>query len=187
MTWIQTYTGRRFDLDNPDPADVDRVDIAHALSLICRFGGHTETHYSVAQHSLVVADFLSTPTLGPHITPRLQLYAVLHDAAEAYIGDVTRPLKALLPEYAGIERNIKRAIAAHFGLFGIDHYMVKRADSVALYWERRDLLGEPSEPWQEEHLSALVPDETLTPMTAQEAEAAWLRRLEQLLAEEFAS
>lgn len=93
----------------------------------------------------------------------------------------------MLPEFPRIERRVSRAIAARFGMCCLYHSAVKRADNVALFWERRDLLGAPPDPWQDEHLTSLVPADTLTPMPAEEAEAAWLDRLEQLLGEEHPS
>lgn len=82
--WISTFTGRVFWPLDPRPEDVDIVDIAHALSHLCRWGGHTTAHWSVAQHSIMVSE----------IAPQeLALAALLHDAAEAYIGDLMRPVK----------------------------------------------------------------------------------------------
>jgi len=80
--WIQTYTGKRFWPLDPRPEDVDILDIAHSLSLLCRFTGHTSSFYSVSQHSILVAQ---------EVPKRLRLWALFHDAAEAYIGDIARP------------------------------------------------------------------------------------------------
>lgn len=85
MTWILTQSGQQFDLLRPTASMIKPVDIAHALSRLCRFNGHTRAHYSVAQHSLIVASLVPVEH---------QLVALLHDAPEAYIGDMTRPLKA---------------------------------------------------------------------------------------------
>jgi len=101
MTWILTRTGRRFDLLAPKADQVSTLDIAHALSQLCRFNGHTSRHYSVAQHSLLVASI---------VPAEHQLAALLHDATEAYVGDMTRPLKALLPDFSAIEHGIWLAI-----------------------------------------------------------------------------
>ncbi|AVO51243.1 phosphohydrolase [Ectopseudomonas mendocina] len=96
MTWILTNSARAFDLLNPRAENVLTTDIAHALSLVCRFNGHCAWHYSVAQHSLLVA-YIIEKEGG---TPEEQLAGLLHDAAEAYISDLTRPLKLLLIEAA---------------------------------------------------------------------------------------
>ncbi|MGE8501655.1 MAG: phosphohydrolase [Pseudomonas sp.] len=102
MTWILTNSARAFDLLNPRAENVLTTDIAHALSLVCRFNGHCAWHYSVAQHSLLVA-YIIEKEGG---TPEEQLAGLLHDAAEAYITDVTRPLKLLLLEAARQRENV---------------------------------------------------------------------------------
>lgn len=96
MTWILTNSARPFDLLNPRAENVITTDLAHALSLVCRFNGHCAHHYSVAQHSLLVA-YIIDKEGG---TPEEQLAGLLHDGTEAYISDLTRPLKLLLIEAA---------------------------------------------------------------------------------------
>lgn len=91
--WIQTATGRQFWPLDPRPEDVDVRDVAHALSNVCRFAGHTRWHYSVAQHSLL-ASLYAPPGSG--------LPALLHDAAEAYMGDIARPWKRFLYVRTGL-------------------------------------------------------------------------------------
>lgn len=107
MTWIQTYSGVRFDLLNPQPEMVRITDIAEALSKLNRFTGHTSCQYSVAEHSLHME------MLAPK---EHKLWALMHDSAEAYIGDISRPLKQLLPLVRDIEHNILKAIAECFGM-----------------------------------------------------------------------
>ncbi len=136
--WIQTFTGRRFDLLDPQPEMVDIDDIAHALSMLCRFTGHTGKFYSVAQHSVLVSSLVP---IGD------ALVGLMHDATEAYVGDLSSPLKALLPEYKRIERGIWLAIADKFSLPPIIPQTVRDADIMALMTERDDLLGVPPEPW----------------------------------------
>jgi len=82
--WIQTISGRKFPLAEPDPNQIDIEDIAHALSMLCRFNGHCTQFYSVAEHSMHVSHEISND---------LALAGLLHDAAEAYLGDVPSPLK----------------------------------------------------------------------------------------------
>lgn len=113
-TTIRTYTGRQIDLACVSPSDIDILDIAHALSRIGRFNGHTRWpwSYSVAQHSCQVARRLPDD---------LALEGLLHDAAEAYTGDISRPVKQLLELLApglwkSIETRIEQAIALQFGL-----------------------------------------------------------------------
>lgn len=137
MSWIQTYTGRRFDLLNPAASDVDIRDIAHALSNCCRFAGHTKQFYSVAQHSVIVSRVCE---------PRDALYGLLHDAAEAYTGDLTRPLKKTLPEFYEIERRIEAAIFVRFGLRHDSeaHARIKFWDDRLLATEVRDFMVDVS-------------------------------------------
>lgn len=96
MTWILTNGALPFDLLNPRAEDILTTDLAHALSLVCRYNGHCAHHYSVGQHSLLVA-YIIEKEGG---TPEEQLAGLLHDGTEAYISDLTRPLKLLLIEAA---------------------------------------------------------------------------------------
>jgi 5'-deoxynucleotidase YfbR-like HD superfamily hydrolase len=116
---IITYRGWWIDLLNPKPVLISIRDIAHALARIPRFNGHTPgMPYSVAEHSVRVCD------LCPN---EHKLWGLLHDAPEAYIGDVTTPLKAMLPRYTEIEAGIMRAIAVKFELPGTEIPDVVRA------------------------------------------------------------
>lgn len=159
MSWIQTFTGKRFDLSNPQPEMVCINDIAHALANVCRFTGHCQGFYSVAQHSVFVARL---------VPQELRLQALLHDATEAYIADLSTPLKRMLPGYRDIEERVWAAVATHFGL-PLEHApQIKHADSVMLMMERRDLLGPPVEAWYPE-LEALcdnLPQWTVLPWEA---------------------
>lgn len=107
--WITTYTGRKFRLMNPDPEMVDLRDISRGLSRACRFAGQIEQHYSVAEHSIQVSRL---------VAPENRLIALLHDAAEAYIGDLTTPFKWLLESFGvpmdQIEGGILDAVFARF-------------------------------------------------------------------------
>lgn len=105
--WMQTYTGLQFWPLDPREDEVDIRDIAHSLSMQCRYGGHSLRFYSVAEHSVHMARMVS---------PENALWALLHDAAEAYLADVPRPLKRHLPGYKEAENQVMRAICDHFGL-----------------------------------------------------------------------
>lgn len=136
---IQTFSGIYFNLLNPCPEDVRIDDIAHALANLCRFGGHTRRFYSVAQHSLLVAEL---------VPPGLAFQALLHDAAEAYCGDMVSPLKMCVPGYVTIQKRIEAAIAERFNIPAELPDEIKRADLVALATERRDLMPWCERPWQ---------------------------------------
>ncbi|QEA38608.1 phosphohydrolase [Pistricoccus aurantiacus] len=169
--YIVTVTGRHFHLEAPTFDMVAPYDIAHALAQLCRFGGHTRVHYSVAQHSV----------LASHHVPREHaLAALLHDATEAYLGDVVTPLKTLLPLYRHIEAQAWAAICERFGLSEILPASVKRIDLALLATERRDLLVDHGAPWP--CLTGVMPlSETIVPWSAEEARQLFLARLDELL------
>jgi hypothetical protein len=110
---IITRTGRHFDILDPDPELINLTDIAAALSKLCRFGGHCMQFYSVAEHCV-----LTTRLIAENMQDREDLlaWALLHDASEAFIVDIPRPVKRQLPEYQRLEEVIQRAIAERFNL-----------------------------------------------------------------------
>jgi len=130
-TMMQTFTGRVIDLTDFCEEDVRMPDIAHALSIINRFTGHSKCPYSVAQHSVMVSKIV------PH---EHAVWGLLHDASEAYLGDVATPLKRILPEYRELEEHIQRTIARKYGLCWPMPKEVKAADMRALMAEKRELL-----------------------------------------------
>jgi len=134
---IQLVDGRYFNFRKPRAHRYEITVIAHALSHICRYTGHVRDFYSVAQHSVLVSHI---------VDPEFALWGLLHDAAEAYVGDVSAPLKQLLPEYKLIEREIEFHLWRQFGLEGELPPEVKHADLVALAMEQRDLMPADA-PW----------------------------------------
>lgn len=143
--WIQTFTGVRFDLGNPRPEDVQIEDVAHALSLLPRFTGHTTYPYSVAQHSVLVAKNVPRPDAK---------WGLLHDAAEAYLNDLGRPVKLLMRDLDGgnvlsaydqLEQWVMEAVCQRFDLPVKAPPSVKQADNILLATERRDLMGDPQD------------------------------------------
>lgn len=110
---ILTSTGKWFDILKPDPSLIDLQDIAGALSKLCRFGGHCNQFYSVAEHSMLAAELMSQRCGNNLIFMR---WALLHDASEAYVVDIPRPAKRQLSEYIKIEDAIQQAVAERFGL-----------------------------------------------------------------------
>jgi len=174
MTWIQIYTGRKFDLLNPSPEDVCIEDIAHALSMICRFNGHCNKFYSVAEHSLHVSYRAIRPW---------KLEGLLHDATEAYVGDMVKPLKCSEPmkAFREIEHDIRYAIATKFGLWLSVPPNVKYADLRMLATERDQLMGPEVEPWFEEEVE---PFHFSIPCYApRKAEQGFLQRFRELTEE----
>jgi len=168
--YVSTVSGNRF---YPLEPRIDRVaieDIAHGLAYQCRFNGQTREFYSVAQHSLIVASL---------VPPRLRLAALLHDAAEAYLGDMVKPLKVLLPEFAAIEDKVSALIAAAFGIDFSDYGPIKRADLVALATEKRDLMPHSAERWAYLDGIAALPEAiaTMSPWQAKQAFLAEFARL----------
>lgn len=153
MSWILTRSGRKFDLVSPTADMVDPTDIAHSLSMQCRFNGHTRQFYSVAQHCALTATILEQE--GRPLEE--QLAALLHDATEAYVGDLVRPLKEGMREfyecqnleslYDAVERRVWIAICQRFDLDLVLPDSVKHADLVALATEKRDLMPAHPEPW----------------------------------------
>jgi hypothetical protein len=130
--YIQTVSGRKFFPLNPRAEDIDILDIAHALSMKCRFAGHCTSFYSVAQHSVLVSNLLP---------PHLQLCGLLHDAGEAYFADIPKPIKMEYPEFSAIEDKIMYVVAAKYGFSWPEHPEVKAADNAMLATEARDLLS----------------------------------------------
>lgn len=131
-TRIRTYGGRYIDPLNPDPEAIDINDIAHALSNICRFGGHTMRFYSVAEHSLHVMQLVKAP--------ELKLCALLHDASEAYLLDIPSPVKHRLTDYKQAEFKLMTIIARKYRFEWPKPKEVQLADDRALEWEWNNIL-----------------------------------------------
>ncbi len=162
-----TLSGKIMDFDNPDPYQIDLDDVATGLANVCRFSGQLSEFYSVAQHCLMVA--AKAPA-------HLKAHALLHDAAEAFMGDVPRPVKLLCPQYKDVEAAMELAIRMRFQLDPLSEEQEKRLkeiDQRALLTEARDLkltssndwLDVPGEAYQEECIHAMTPEQ---------AKRAWL-------------
>lgn len=141
--WMQIYSGKQFWPFDPRVGDFDIIDIATALSRLCRFGGHTKRFYSVAEHSVYVSHCVAEEN------PELALWGLLHDGAEAYIQDLIRPVKYAIPQYKEIEEVIERAMAEQFGLEFPMPVEVRKADLAVLLAESRDIMLPPPSPWEE--------------------------------------
>ncbi len=172
MSTILTCGGSYFDFEWPEHSAFTIDDIAHALSMICRFTGHTRSFYSVAQHSIEVSRLLP---------PEHQLAGLLHDAAEAFIGDVSAPLKAMLPDYKAIEKRIEAAVFGRFGLPAKLPPEVKRADLIMLATEQRDLMPPHGDQWA--ILAGIEPRAArIRPLASGTAEYLFRKRYEELAA-----
>lgn len=164
--YIQTYTGRKFYPCDPRPEEIDILDIAHSLSNQCRFSGHCLSFYSVAQHSVLVSDNLSSVD---------RLWGLLHDASESYLVDLPRPLKRsppLGPIYTNLENRLMSAIAERFSLPGEIPSAVKHMDNRLLMTERRDLMALTEDEWIE---TADPLPERIIPWVPGDAEALFLQ------------
>lgn len=137
--WIESASGKHYHFLGPQQDEIDIEDIAMALANKCRFSGHTQ-FYSVAEHSVCVAY---------RLPPNLRLAGLLHDAAEAYLGDIPSPLKQVLPEFQAIEKINEAAIEEKFGikLNLFERVAIKKADSQALYTEAYYLLPSKAKDW----------------------------------------
>jgi 5'-deoxynucleotidase YfbR-like HD superfamily hydrolase len=143
--WIETFSGRKFHLLDPQPDEISIVDIAHALSMQCRFTGHTKKFFSVAEHSVHVSLLSSHHALA----------GLLHDASEAYLSDLSRPVKQLTPvgiPYYEVEDRMMRVIAAKFGFEWPLPKEVKVADNIMLMTEKDQLMTSLS--WDDDASSA---------------------------------
>ncbi len=144
--WQRMLSGRRLDLLDPSPLDVELEDIAHGLARVARWNGqtHGEFAFSVAQHSLLVEQIMGL--LNPALSSPHRLYALLHDAPEYVIGDMISPFKAVVGgAYKQVENRLEAAIHRRVGLSAHpDHKLkatIKKADKIAAYFEATQLAG----------------------------------------------
>ena len=138
MSYIITYTGKKFDYLNITPDSIDIDDIIHALPRINRFVGHSSRPYSVGEHTIYC--YTMAQKLG--YTPRQQLVTFLHDFTEAYVGDCPSPLKKLLPSFEEIEYEVERAIYQKLNIpmpTEEEYELIKKVDLTMLVIEMRDL------------------------------------------------
>jgi hypothetical protein len=149
--WIQTFTGKAFWPLSPHVAAIDIVDIAHALAMKCRYTGHTRHFYSVAQHCVLAGDVMGELAndflAGGEVVRDFARWGLLHDATEAYLPDVARPVKKELVGFKEIEDRLMEAIVCRFGLTWPMPAAVKEVDLILLATERRDLMAPPPYRW----------------------------------------
>lgn len=185
MSFMKTSTGKTFFPARPQDTEFDIKDIAHALANLCRFGGHTKKFYSVAQHSMLVADIVKD--MEPD-SPELELWALMHDASEAYMIDIPSPIKALLPEYKQKEKQLMLLISTWFNLpyhederSSLIPFAVKHADAVALVTEARQLMKGGTSEWAPNQQSLKGYAVRIRPMPPGEAAAKFLARYHDLM------
>lgn len=169
--WMQTFTGRQFYPLDPRAQDVHPADIAHALSLICRYGGHVDRFYSVAEHCFL---------LSHAVAPKHALWALLHDATEAYVGDMVRPLKHYMADYCEVEDRVAWAIAERFKLDPTMPTEVKDADNRILLDERAVLMPGTRHPWVQDTNGTQPLDVLVSGWDPKYAEHMYIRRLNEL-------
>ena len=144
--WQRMLSGRRLDLLEPSPLDVEIEDIAHGLARVARWNGQTvgDHAFSVAQHSVQVWRIFRIQ--NPNCTPDEQLTALLHDGPEYVIGDMISPFKAILDnEYKLVEERLQEAVHRRYGLAAVTparlHAAIKRADTICAFFEATELAG----------------------------------------------
>lgn len=141
---IKVSAGHYVDLANPDPSTIEVKSIAAALSKVCRFGGHCPQFYSVAEHCI----HTTALACSEGFTGDALIAVFLHDAAEAYIGDMVKPLKVTMPQYGEAEQRIEAAIQAAFGVdFSKWMDVIKRFDRAMLKAEKVTMWPEDTEKW----------------------------------------
>lgn len=170
--WIQTHSGIAFFPFDPKPEMIDINDIAHALSMICRYNGHTKKFYSVAEHSVVMSNC---------VPKEHALATLIHDAAEAYIADLARPIKHNVSGYKEIEEKILEVIYEAFNAWPtvLDMHQILHADLRMLATERGQVMGTNVHPWV--CLEGVLPYDIVLPCWCPaEAELNFLRRFYEL-------
>jgi hypothetical protein len=138
--WIQTFDGVKFEPFMPRAEDVNIKDIAHSLAMICRFNGHCQRFYSVAEHCIHISNLVSNEA---------RLFGLMHDAAEAYIGDIARPLKPHMGDIKAIEADIMNAVLIRFNIMPSADIIaeVKEADTRMLKTEQLQIMSPTPDSW----------------------------------------
>lgn len=169
--YIETYTGIKFNFLDPQPEQISIEDIAHSLSMQVRYTGHCNKFYSIAEHSLLVAD----------LCPEHELQALMHDASEAYLTDIASPIKPFLQNYKMMECKVMGAINRKFG---IDEFIadgVHHADVQALRIESKQLMHSKGIGWAVNNIvTSPIPDIEIQSLVPEEAKKRFLERFHKL-------
>lgn len=171
VDWIETYTGKKFYPQKPDPNDIDIADVAHSLSNKCRFSGATYRFYSVAQHSVHVCEFAPD---------EYKLEALLHDACEAYFPDIPNPMKPFLRDLVAFEAQIQVAVATRFNLEFPFPAIVKEIDREIIADEARCLMHTGGAEWLNGRVGFA---KAIIPWEPRDAERAFLEKFSECLAQ----
>ena len=171
--YFRTYTDRNVDLFEPKTGEINIFDIARSLSQLCRFLGHTTRFYSVAQHSILVSQLVPEEDA---------LWGLLHDASEAYTGDLPRPFKNLpeMLQYRLAEGRLMVTICERFGLKPEMPRSVMLADKAMLATEFRDVTTRTDTKWIVQHCGVEPMIYRITPWSPVIAEAAFMQRFQEL-------
>ena len=167
MSYIMTHSKKMFDPLHPDVSLIDIEDIAHALSMLCRANGHFRSFYSVGQHCI----WCAKEAQARGYDRRVVLACLLHDAVEAYMSDVPRPLKSMLPEYVAVEERLLHKIYEKYlgsDLTAEEAALVKAVDDDVLYYDLKELLHETMA--REVPQMKVGPDYTVVPFAQVEEE-----------------
>lgn len=173
--YIETYSGKKFYPLNPFNSEIDIIDIAHALSLLCRYNGHTKVFYSVAEHSILLSEYTEKILKR---NPRDVQFALLHDAGEAYTSDIPTPLKKELPEFKNMESVIDAAVLYHFNLPSAKPNWLKDIDTRIIRDERMTFMSRSNNIWFVDELKPL--DIKFKFMTPEIAEFIFLEEFSRL-------
>ena len=185
-SWQRMLSGRRLDLLNPSPLDIEIEDIARGISRVARWNGQTSGEYplSVAQHSVIVAELLKS--YNENIEIKWQLAALLHDAAEYIISDMITPLKSFLgEEYIQLEEKIQSAIYIRFSLPAEIpkkiYKLIKNCDRQTAFIEAIQLAGFTLKDAKKTlKMPTLIPDYKIIPISANKAEKLFLKKFKEL-------
>ena len=175
MGTITTYTGHKFDPMAPQMETLNIRDIAHALSLTCRGNGHVKQFFSVGQHCIMCA----REAKARGYSKRVVLGCLLHDASEAYMSDVPRPFKEVLPEYVCLEEKLIDLIYTRFigsTLSEEEMKLVSMVDDAVLYYDMLELFGVT---WGEKTVLEIEPDYTILPF--EEVEQTYLELFQEMI------
>lgn len=166
---IMLHSGKLFDIANPEGSEISVDDVAHGLAHTCRYAGQCDGFFSVAEHSVLVSQ----------VTTGDKLAALFHDAAEAFIGDMSRPLKYMLPEYKAIERRIEKAIFDQFGIPWPATIEIKAADHSVMAAEQNVLMPSGTNEWLRD-ANVLPAHVTIRRLMPNDAKLLFLQRYEEL-------